>query len=283
MEAAYYTIGRDHQAICHLCPHHCHIASGHRGRCRTRYYDGSTLQALNYGKCTAIALDPIEKKPLYRFHRGSRILSLGSWGCNFTCPFCQNWQISQQEAPSRDLTPEEALALAQSCTADGNIGLAYTYNEPALSYEFIIQTARLLHKAGLANVMVSNGYIETEPLQALLPYIDAWNIDLKGFSQEFYQSLCGASLQPVLNTIEAAAAVSHVEVTTLVIPGKNDNPEQMRQQAQWLAAIDADIPLHLTRYFPRYHESAPMTPLETLKQLQTVASDYLHFVYLGNV
>lgn len=193
--------------------------------------------------------DPIEKKPLYRFHPGSAILSLGSWGCNFTCPFCQNWQISQQEAPFRELTPEQALALARHYRADGSIGLAYTYNEPTLSYESIIQTARLVHEAGLVNVMVSNGYIEKEPLQALLPYIDAWNIDLKGFSQDFYQSLCGASLQPVLDTIEAAAAVSHVEVTTLVIPGENDDPAQMDAEARWLASISPDIPLHLTRYF----------------------------------
>ena len=283
MEAAYYEIDSSGQARCHLCPHHCRIALGHRGRCRTRYYDGEQLQALNYGQCTSIALDPIEKKPLNRFHPGSAILSLGSWGCNFTCPFCQNWQISQQEAPYRDVTPEQALALAQHYTANGSIGLAYTYNEPTLSYEFIIRTARLIHKAGLINVMVSNGYIEKEPLQALLPYIDAWNIDLKGFSPDFYQSLCGASLQPVLDTIAAVAAVSHVEVTTLVIPGQNDDASQMRRQAQWLASLSPDIPLHLTRYFPQYRWSTPATPLTTMKQLQAAASPYLHYVYLGNV
>lgn len=283
MEAAYYDIAKDGRAACRLCPHHCSIAPGHRGRCQTRYYDGHTLQALNYGQCTALALDPIEKKPLAYFHPGSRILSLGSWGCNFTCPFCQNWQISQQEAPYRDLTPEQALALAKSCTDNGNIGLAYTYNEPSLSYEFIARTARLIHEAGLVNVMVSNGYIEKEPLQALLPYIDAWNIDLKGFSQAFYQSLCGASLQPVLDTIAAAATVSHVEVTTLIIPGENDDPSQMDAEARWLAAISPDIPLHLTRYFPQYHWSAPMTPLQTMEQLQSIARQHLHCVHLGNV
>lgn len=282
MEAAYYDIAKDGRAACRLCPHHCSIAPGHRGRCQTRYYDGHTLQALNYGQCTALALDPIEKKPLAYFHPGSRILSLGSWGCNFTCPFCQNWQISQQEAPYRDLTPEQALALAKSCTNNGNIGLAYTYNEPSLSYEFIARTARLIHEAGLVNVMVSNGYIEKEPLQALLPYIDAWNIDLKGFSQAFYQSLCGASLQPVLDTIAAAATVSHVEVTTLIIPGENDDPAQMDAEARWLAALSPDIPLHLTRYFPQYHWSAPMTPLQMMEQLQSIARQHLHCVHLGN-
>lgn len=283
MEAAYYEIDSSGQARCYLCPHHCRIASGHRGRCRTRYYDGEQLQALNYGQCTSIALDPIEKKPLYRFHPGSAILSLGSWGCNFTCPFCQNWQISQQEAPFRDVTPEQALALAQHYTADGSIGLAYTYNEPTLSYEFIIRTARLVHEAGLVNVMVSNGYIEKEPLQALLPYIDAWNIDLKGFSERFYQKMCGASLRPVLETIEAAAAVSHVEVTTLIIPGENDSPEEMDAEARWLAAISPDLPLHLSRYFPRWHWTAPVTPMATLQKLRAVASQHLHFVHLGNV
>ena len=204
-------------------------------------------------------------------------------GLQFHLPLLSELADFPTGSAFRELTPEQALALARHYRADGSIGLAYTYNEPTLGYEFIIQTARLVHEAGLVNVMVSNGYIEKEPLQALLPYIDAWNIDLKGFSQDFYQSLCGASLQPVLDTIEAAAAVSHVEVTTLVIPGENDDPAQMDAEARWLASISPDIPLHLTRYFPQYHWSAPVTPVETLKKLQAVASSYLHYIYLGNV
>lgn len=210
-------------------------------------------------------------------------MSLGSWGCNFTCPFCQNWQISQQPASSRDLTPEEVVALAEKYVPQGNIGLAYTYNEPTLSYEFILQTARLMKERGLFNVMVSNGYIEKGPLQALLPYIDAWNIDLKGFSEDFYRSQCGASLKPVLETITAAAAASHVEVTTLIIPGKNDDEEPMDGEARWLAAIDETMPLHLTRYFPRYRDTTPMTPIDTLQRLAVTAGKYLRHVYIGNV
>ena len=283
MEAAFYHINRSGKAVCCLCPHHCRIENGRCGRCQTRGFDGTTLQALNYGKITGLALDPIEKKPLYRFHRGSLILSLGSWGCNFTCPFCQNWQISQQPAPSQDLTLGEVVAFAEKYVPQGNIGLAYTYNEPTLSYEFIIQTAKLIKKRGLFNVMVSNGYIERKPLEGLLPYIDAWNIDLKGFSEEFYRSQCGASLQPVLNTIPAAASVSHVEVTTLIIPGKNDDEDQMDHEARWLAGLRPDIPLHLTRYFPRYRDTTPMTPVDTLHRLATVAKKHLHHVYIGNV
>lgn len=283
MEAAFYTLDGTGRAVCGLCPHRCRIEKGHYGRCQTRYFDGTTLSALNYGKVTAIALDPIEKKPLYHFHGGAAILSLGSWGCNFTCPFCQNWQISQQPASSRDLTPEEVVALAEKYVPQGNIGLAYTYNEPTLSYEFILQTARLMKERGLFNVMVSNGYIEKGPLQALLPYIDAWNIDLKGFSEDFYRSQCGASLKPVLETITAAAAASHVEVTTLIIPGKNDDEEPTDGEARWLAAIDETMPLHLTRYFPRYRDTTPMTPIDTLQRLAVTAGKYLRHVYIGNV
>ena len=272
------------QAVqCRVCEHYCTLHPGDWGKCGVRVNRDGRIYLAVYGSAVAAHVDPIEKKPLFHFLPGSRVFSIGTYGCNLRCAWCQNWQISQQEAPFRELTPEQALALARHYRADGSIGLAYTYNEPTLSYEFIIQTARLVHKAGLVNVMVSNGYIEKEPLQALLPYIDAWNIDLKGFSQDFYQSLCGASLQPVLDTIEAAAAVSHVEVTTLVIPGENDDPAQMDAEARWLASILPDIPLHLTRYFPQYHWSAPVTPVETLKKLQAAAIPYLHYVYLGNV
>ncbi len=282
MEALYYT-HEGERVRCGLCAHHCLIAKSHRGRCGSRYYDGEKLLALNAGQCTSAALDPIEKKPLIYFHPGSLIVSLGSWGCNFTCPFCQNWTISQEEAPSREMTPQDAAALAKRYVPQGNIGLAYTYNEPTLSYEFILPTAKLIKEIGLCNVMVSNGYIAAAPRQELLPYIDAWNIDLKGFSERFYQKMCGASLRPVLETIEAAAAVSHVEVTTLIIPGENDSPEEMDAEARWLAAISPDLPLHLSRYFPRWHWTAPATPMATLQKLRAVASQYLHFVYLGNV
>ena len=279
----YYRTHADGSLTCHLCPHHCRLADKQYGWCHCRRNDAGTLTALNYGQCTAAALDPIDKKPLYQFHPGSRILSLGFWGCNFHCPFCQNWSISQQAASYQPLTPQQAVDLAVQYQQQGNIGLAYTYNEPTTAYEFIWDTARLAKQAGLCNVMVTNGYIEEAPLCALLPYIDAWNIDIKTFSNTFYRQLCGGTLAPVLRAIRLAAAQSHVEVTTLIIPGYNDFPSAIEKEARWLAAVNPSIALHLTRYFPQYKLRVPMTPQPTLKMLQKTAQQYLPHVYLGNV
>lgn len=283
MEAAYYEKEANGSVRCSLCPHHCHIAMGQYGFCQTRQNKDGTLTVLNYAACTSAALDPIEKKPLYCFHPGSRIFSVGSWGCNLTCAFCQNWEISQRRAASERLTPQRAAAIAEDLSKRGNIGIAYTYNEPTLSYEWILQTAPLIHTNGQYNVMVSNGYIEKEPLANLLPFIDAWNIDLKSYQDGFYQRLCQGTLAPVLQTIAQAAARSHVEVTTLIVTGENDTPEEMESLARHLAAIDRRIPLHLTRYFPRYRLQAPATPLTTLQTLRDVAKKYLDTVFLGNV
>lgn len=283
MEALYYTPHADQTCSCRLCPHHCRIGPGKRGRCRTRYNDGGRLKALNYGQCTAIALDPIEKKPLYHFHRGRTILSLGSWGCNLSCQFCQNWEISQEEPPAQALTPEQARDLAIRYVPQGNLGLAYTYNEPTVWYEFIHATAPLVHKAGLYNIMVTNGFIEEEPLQELLPLIDAWNIDLKAFGGDFYEELCGGRQEAVCRTIREAAARSHVEVTTLIIPGKNDDFQAIEALSAWLASLNRDIPLHLTRYFPRYKLQLPPTPVETLVRCARISRTHLSHVHIGNV
>jgi pyruvate formate lyase activating enzyme len=283
MEARYYERLDDALVHCHLCPHQCTIATGQRGHCRTRYNNNGMLQTLNYGQCTSIALDPIEKKPLYHFHPHSHILSLGSWGCNLTCSFCQNWQISQAEPAYETVTSERIVELATQLKARGNIGVAYTYNEPTVWYEFIRQTAPLVHQAGLYNVMVTNGYIETAPLEELLPFIDAWNIDLKAFDTVFYKKLCGASLDPVKRTIATAAKVSHVEVTNLVVTGENDKVENIEKMAQWIASINPAIPLHLSRYFPRYKWTAPATPIETLREGASRAEKYLQYVHLGNI
>lgn len=279
----YYRTHADGSLTCQLCPHHCQLTNGQYGCCRCRRNDTGTLAALNYGQCTAAALDPIEKKPLYRFHPGSRILSLGFCGCNFHCSFCQNWSISQQPASYQLLTPQQAVTLAVQYQSQGNIGLAYTYNEPTVAYEFIWETARLTKQAGLYNVMVTNGYIEEAPLRALLPYIDAWNIDVKAFSDTFYRQLCGGTLAPVLRTVRLTASQSHVEVTTLIIPGYNDSPAAMEKEARWLAAVNPSIALHLTRYFPQYKLTVPMTPKPTLKTLQETAQQYLPHVYIGNI
>ena len=283
MEAAFYEKLSNHTVRCGLCPHHCTIAAGHSGRCRTRYNQDGTLLASNYGQCTSLALDPIEKKPLYHFHRGQPILSLGSWGCNLACAFCQNWEISQASPSYEELTPQRVAQLASQLKDRHNIGVAYTYNEPGLWYEFIRDTAPLIHAAGLANVMVTNGFIEAEPLQQLLPLIDAWNIDLKSFSQDYYQRLCQGARDPVMATIRTAAASTHVEVTTLIVTGENDEPAEIEELAAWLASLNRHVPLHLSRYFPRYHMTAPPTPAGTLRRCAEAARKHLDHVYVGNI
>lgn len=280
------------KAVCWLCPHRCHLADGQTGFCRARQNKGGIIRSLNYGLLTSAALDPIEKKPLYHFHPGSHILSLGSFGCNLRCPFCQNYAISQAGAdgfegtrlPIDRVTPKEIVAAAQRLEeTSGNIGVAFTYNEPLVGYEFVYDTARLLKEVGLATVLVTNGQIEKDSWLHLLPYIDAANIDLKGFTQAFYDWIGGD-----LETTKAAIAMAaeegvHVEVTTLVIPGKNDSAAEMAAEAEWLAGISAELPLHLSRYFPRYQSKIPMTPVETLQSLKHVAEARLRFVHLGNI
>ena len=280
------------KAVCWLCPHRCHLADGQTGFCRARQNKGGIIRSLNYGLLTSAALDPIEKKPLYHFHPGSHILSLGSFGCNLRCPFCQNYTISQagsdgfagQRLPLDRVTPKEIVAAAQRLEeTSGNIGVAFTYNEPLVGYEFVYDTARLLKEVGLATVLVTNGQIEKDSWLHLLPYIDAVNIDLKGFTQSFYDWI-GGDLKTTKAAIEMAAEDGvHVEVTTLVIPGKNDSAAEMAAEAEWLAGISAELPLHLSRYFPRYQVDIPMTPVETLQNLKHVAEARLRFVHLGNI
>lgn len=280
------------KAVCWLCPHRCHLADGQTGFCRARQNKGGIIRSLNYGLLTSAALDPIEKKPLYHFHPGSHILSLGSFGCNLRCPFCQNYTISQagfdgfagQRLPLDRVTPKEIVAAAQRLEeTSGNIGVAFTYNEPLVGYEFVYDTARLLKEVGLATVLVTNGQIEKDSWLHLLPYIDAVNIDLKGFTQSFYDWI-GGDLKTTKAAIEMAAEDGvHVEVTTLVIPGKNDSAAEMAAEAEWLAGISAELPLHLSRYFPRYQSRIPMTPVETLQSLKHVAEARLRFVHFGNI
>lgn len=280
------------KAVCWLCPHRCHLSDGQTGFCRARQNQGGIIRSLSYGLLTSAALDPIEKKPLYHFRPGSMILSLGSFGCNLRCPFCQNYTISQagrdgfegQQLPMDRTSPKEIVAAAQRLEeTSGNIGVAFTYNEPLVGYEFVYDTARLLKEAGLAVVLVTNGQIEKDPWLHLLPYVDAVNIDLKGFTQSFYDWI-GGDLKTTKAAIEMAAEQGvHVEVTTLVIPGRNDRDEEMAAEAEWLAGISAELPLHLSRYFPRYRSKIPMTPVETLQRLRRIAGARLRFVHLGNV
>lgn len=269
---------------CEICPHHCRLEVGQVGKCRARIHDGEKISALNYGAITSIALDPIEKKPLYKFFPGSRILSVGSYGCNLNCPFCQNHEISMADSnfPTRNLTPAQLVELAVELVPRGNIGVAFTYNEPFISYEFVRDTSALLHAHGLKSVLVTNGTVAAGALKKILPLIDAMNIDLKGFSQKIYDTL-GGNFETVKRTIELAANECHVEVTTLVVPKMNDSADEMDAEASWLAEISADIALHVSRFFPRYKViDLPPTPVKKIYELVDVAKRHLNFVYPGN-
>lgn len=269
-------------ARCVLCPQGCAVALGKVGSCRTRMNIDGRLMLTTYGACSSINVDPIEKKPLFHFHPGSRILSLGSLGCNLSCRFCQNWQISQSSAGTRFVSPEEATEMASG--VEDNIGIAYTYNEPLVWYEYLMDTAPLVRAAGMKNVLVTNGEINEGPLREILPLIDAMNIDVKAMDEEFYSGLCGGRLAPVLRTVEIVhRAGVHVEVTNLLIPGHNDRPEQIQRLVDWLAALDPAIPLHITRYHPDYQMSEAPTPPESLLAAREIAMRKLRHVYVGNM
>ena len=273
------------RTACSLCPRHCRLLPGETGFCRARENRGGRIVCSNYGRLTSLALDPIEKKPLYHFHPGSFILSVGSFGCNLACPFCQNYAISMADGQSetQDVTPAELAALARDLSRrpPGNIGVAFTYNEPLLSYEFIMDAAPLLHEAGLFVVLVTNGTIAPAPLEALLLHVDAMNIDLKGWQPDFYRRL-GGDLDTVKHTIARAAKICHVEVTTLIIPAQNDSEADMEEEARWLASLSPDLPLHISRYFPRWKENTPPTPVEIIERLTVIARQHLRYVHKGN-
>ena len=243
---------------CELCFHRCRLDEGQTGACRAWANRNGTVVSLNYGRLTALALDPIEKKPLRRFHPGSLILSAGSFGCNLHCPFCQNAGIAAAgtEAFTRDFTPGQLVQEALRLRDKGNIGVAYTYNEPLVGYEYVRDCAELVHQAGLVNVLVTNGTIAEKPWRELLPLLDAVNIDLKGFTQSWYRRL-GGDLETVRRSITLAAERCHVEVTTLVVPGENDSEEEMRALSVWLASVSPDIPLHVSRFFPAASDVGP--------------------------
>lgn len=272
---------------CLLCPHECVISEGRTGICRVRRNLSGVLRAESFGKVSALALDPIEKKPLYHFYPGQKILSAGSYGCNLRCPFCQNYEIAQSDVDvmsARNLAPEELVQEAASLFDYGNIGLAFTYNEPFVWYEYVLETAKLARERGLKTVLVTNGMVNEEPLLELLPWIDAMNIDLKAFSENFYRNLIRGDLSAVKRTIELSCGKCHIEVTTLVIPGMNDDPREMEELSSWLASVDKDIILHLNRFFPRYRMTdTENTPRATLDKLEKIARHHLKHVHLGNI
>ena len=274
------------QIICHVCPHHCRLEEGRLGRCHARCGKGDTTVSVNYGKITSIALDPIEKKPLAFFCPGSYILSVGSFGCNMSCPFCQNYDISTVGEDFfrklYHLSPEELVTIASDHIPEGNIGVAYTYNEAMVGYEYVRDCAKLVHERGMKNVLVTNGMAELSVLEEVLPYIDAMNIDLKAFTEDAYKKL-GGDLDTVKRFITKSAEASHVEITSLIVPGLNDSPEEMEKEAEWIAGMDPGIPLHITRYFPRYKMMEKATDIELMKKLKSAAEKHLSRVLLGNV
>lgn len=235
----------------------------------------------NYGKISSLGMDPIEKKPLYHFYPGSEILSAGTFGCNFSCDYCQNWQISQERPQLKDVSPDQLVKVAEERNA---MGIAYTYSEPSIWYEYVKETAEKASEANLKNVMVTNGFISLEPLKELLPYLDAANVDLKAFDNEFYHKLCGGKLDPVLRNIEYLFKNNvHLELTTLVITDYNDSRDELKELFSWIHDLSPDIPLHISRYFPRYKLDKPPTDVEKMKEAYKVAQEYLNYVYIGNV
>ena len=284
-EAAFYEAIGGGFVRCLLCPHKCVVPEGGRGFCRARSNSGGRLYADGYGIVSGFALDPIEKKPLHHFYPGSAILSVGGFGCNLRCPFCQNHSISTKppEAGAQPIGAERIAALAREYIPQKNIGAAFTYNEPLVGYEFVFDCARRVREMNMKTVLVTNGFINAEPLMKLLPFIDAMNIDLKSYNGEFYKNING-SLAAVLNTIEAVAQKTHVEITTLVIPDENDGEIEIEDLACFIANVNPEIPLHLSRFFPNHlmQKKSP-TPRETVIRLKNIAEKYLRYVYLGNM
>ena len=287
MECKYYQRLDDGRVECLLCPHHCKLTNGKTGICRSRRNKAGVLVSEVYGKPCSLAIDPIEKKPLYHFHPGTKCLSIACTGCNLRCLNCQNHEISQvslTEVGHYDLSPSQIVEL---CMEHHCPGIAYTYTEPLTYLEYITETSRLAHENGLWNILVTAGYVCQEPLHDLLPYLDAANIDLKSFSDNIYQRISGGHLQPVLDTILSMRdADVWIELTNLVIPDVNDDMQMIRQMCRWIAENGlSDNPLHFSRFFPRFKmQDIPPTPLNTLKEAKEIAiEEGIKHVYLGNV
>ena len=281
-------------AVCEVCFRHCDISEGKRGACLARECRDGHVIPVNYGCITSLALDPIEKKPLRRFFPGSKILSAGSYGCNLFCPFCQNHDISRSDGTGFEdvIDPEALTDIAVRYKDRGNIGIAYTYNEPLTGYVFVRDTAKLVRDAGLKNVLVSNGTAAIPVLEELLPYIDAMNIDIKSMSEQTYRDFLGGDLFTVREFIKRSVSDCHVELTMLIVPGMNDTDGEMRELTEWISGLkDKDgnligpgIPLHISRFFPRYKVAdRPPTDIGRILALAEIAKEKLRYVYTGNI
>ena len=288
-EAMLYQSVEDKKVSCVLCHHNCRIAPGKSGVCGVRQNREGKLYSLVYGDIIAAHVDPIEKKPLYHFLPGTPSFSVATIGCNFRCPFCQNWQISQASKEKgvldrgQEFSPEDVVHSAKKHRCQS---IAYTYTEPTIFFEYAYDSAKLAKKEGLANVFVTNGYMRPEALEKIRPYLDACNVDLKAFTEDFYKDMCGAHLQPVLDMIRLMKKWDiWVEITTLIIPGRNDSEEELTQIARFIAGVNPDIPWHISRFHPDYkYTESNATPVETLRLAYAVAKkEGLRFVYIGNV
>ncbi|MGE5389585.1 MAG: radical SAM protein [Deltaproteobacteria bacterium] len=305
-QAMYYEKLEEGRVRCVLCPHHCRLKKGETGLCGVRLNQGGELYTENYEEISSLALDPIEKKPLYHFYPGSNILSLGTFGCNLFCPFCQNYSLAHAGRtvnrqgigePGAEVTGSQMIprpgsyvrnghwleTMTLQAVREGSVGVAFTYNEPSIWYEYVLECAARLQELGQKVVLVTNGYIEREPLRHLLPLVDAMNIDVKSFDPEFYKKHCRGKLEKVMENVELAASECHVEITTLIIPGENDDPAEIGDLATWLAGIDPHIPLHLSRYHPAFTFDRPATPEDVMVRAREKAREHLDFVYLGNL
>jgi len=279
IEAKYYKKEKD-RLVCELCPRFCKLKDGQEGFCFGRENQNGTMVVTNYGKIPSLSIDPIEKKPLYHFFPSRDILSTGPNGCNFRCQFCQNWQIAQTRVSTEFISPEQLINIAVS---KNSIGIAYTYTEPFIWYEFVCDCSQIAREKGLKNVLVTNGFINEKPLQEILPFIDAMNIDIKSIRPEFYETYCLGKLEDVMRTIEKSFEKCHIELTNLVITDLNDSRENQEDLIDWIAGISDEIPLHISRYFPSYKLKKPATDPKKLKDFFTLAKEKLKYVYLGNV
>lgn len=285
--ALYYKELGDGKVRCRLCPHQCNLEPGEAGNCRVRVNHNGQLISENYGKVCSLRFDPIEKKPLYHFYPGTEILSVGSVGCNLACKFCQNWEISQTGVPEypylKYIPPEKVVEKATERSASS--GIAFTYNEPTVWFEYMLDIAKLAKEQGLNCAMVTNGFINKNPLEELVEYVDAYNIDLKSFSDKFYKEVSSARLKPVLNTIERLKkAGKHIELTHLVITGLNDREEEFTEMMKWVVnELGPSTPFHISRYFPVYQLDNQSTSIRKMMQFYEIAQEHLTYVYLGNI
>ena len=277
--ALYFRIKND-KFICDLCPHSCVLTGAAESFCRVRGLVNNKPSLLSYGIVSSIAVDPIEKKPLYHFYPGSDVFSVGSYGCNLRCPYCQNWQISQQSKKSSPVSPR---ALIDMALESGSSSIAYTYSEPLVWYEYIYDCAQLARESGLKNILVTNGYINQKPLEKLLPYIDALNIDLKSFNKKTYKNILKGDLEVVLNNIGLSVNFAHVELTTLIVTDMNDNMNELQDACEWIATLDKSTVWHISRYFPSYQYNKKSTDCSFIEELYTFARSTISHVYAGNM